>query len=55
MEVLYRGRLADGTRAHEVLGFVPARTTPQVIDRLFAWESVVRITKDQDPTSVEVA
>lgn len=55
MEVLHRGRLADGTRAHEVLGFVPARTTPQVIDRLFAWESVVRITKDQDPTSVEVA
>lgn len=54
MEVLHRGRLADGTQAHDVLGFQPARSTPEVIDRLFAWESVVRITKDQPPSSVEV-
>jgi UDP-glucose 4-epimerase len=54
MEVLHRGRLADGTRAHDLLGFVPKRSTPEVIDRLFAWPSVVRITKDQAPSSVEV-
>jgi len=47
MEVLHRGRLADGTRAHDVLGLVPATSTPEVIDRLFRWESVVRITKPQ--------
>ena len=54
MEVLHRGRLADGTQAHDVLGFAPRRTTPEVVDRLFAWPSVVRITKDQAPASVEV-
>jgi len=60
MEVLHRGRLADGSRAAEVLGVSPARSTPEVIDRLFAWESVVRITKSQlrsqsqSPASVEV-
>jgi UDP-glucose 4-epimerase len=45
MEVLHRGRLADGSRAIEVLGVAPTVSTPEVIDRLFAWESVVRIVK----------
>jgi UDP-glucose 4-epimerase len=54
MEVLHRGRLADGSLATELLGVTPHRTTPDVIDRLFEWESVVRITKDRAPSSVEV-
>jgi hypothetical protein len=45
MEVIHRGRLADGSRSMELLGVAPASSTPEVIDRLFAWESVVRITK----------
>jgi UDP-glucose 4-epimerase len=45
MEVIHRGRLADGSRSMELLGVAPASSTPDVIDRLFAWESVVRITK----------
>lgn len=44
LEALHRGRLADGAKAADVLGVVPAATTPQVIDRLYAWESVVRHT-----------
>lgn len=42
-EVLHRGRLADGAAAHEVLQFSPALSTPEVIQRLYAWETVVRI------------
>jgi len=41
-EMLHRGRLADGTRAREVLGFAPHRTTSDVIDELYRWPSVVR-------------
>ena len=40
---MHRGRLADGAKAAEVLGFTPALTTPEVVDHLYAWESVVRI------------
>jgi len=43
MELMHYGRLADGGRAMEALGFTPTTTTPQVIDRLYSWESVVRI------------
>ncbi len=43
IEVMHRGRLADGSRAVAALGAAPAFTTPQVIDHLYAWESVVRI------------
>lgn len=43
VEVMHRGRLADGSRALEVLGFSPANSTSQVIDHLYAWESVVRV------------
>ncbi len=43
LEVLHRGRLADGSRAHELLGVAPRVSTPEVIDRLYAWESVVRV------------
>lgn len=43
VELMHRGRLADGAKATAVLGFTPALTTPEVIDHLYAWESVVRI------------
>ena len=43
IEVMHRGRLADGARAVDVLGCGPANSTPQVIDNLYAWESVVRV------------
>ncbi len=43
VELMHRGRLADGAKAADVLGFTPALSTPEVIDHLYAWESVVRI------------
>ena len=43
VELMHRGRLADGSRVIEVLGSAPAYSTSQVIDHLFAWPSVVRI------------
>ncbi|MEN9645697.1 MAG: hypothetical protein RL238_2366 [Actinomycetota bacterium] len=43
VELMHRGRLADGSKARDALGFAPQRTTPEVIDQLFAWPSVVRV------------
>lgn len=43
IELMQRGRLANGSRAADVLDFCPASTTTQVIDHLFDWESVVRV------------
>jgi UDP-glucose 4-epimerase len=43
VELMHRGRLADGSKAMDALGFAPRLTTPEVIDHLYAWESVVRI------------
>jgi UDP-glucose 4-epimerase len=43
VELMHRGRLADGSKARDVLGFAAQRTTPEVIDQLFAWPSVVRV------------
>jgi len=43
VELMHRGRLADGARAEELLGCAARLTTPEVIDHLYAWESVVRI------------
>lgn len=43
VELMHRGRLADGAKAAEVLSLAPRLTTPDVIDHLYAWESVVRI------------
>lgn len=43
VELMHRGRLADGSKALESLGFAPSLSTPEVIDHLYAWESVVRI------------
>ena len=44
MELMHRGRLADGGRIEELLGITPRATTPEVIDRLYAWPDIVRIT-----------
>lgn len=41
METFHRGRLADNSRAREVLGFAPTTTTSDVIDQLYRWPTVV--------------
>jgi UDP-glucose 4-epimerase len=43
LELMHRGRLADGARAAEVLGVAPSNTTQEVIDKLYGWPSVVHI------------
>jgi UDP-glucose 4-epimerase len=43
MELIHRGRLADGNRLAATLGIQPKVTTREVIDRLFEWEAIVRI------------
>ncbi|MFM8268403.1 MAG: NAD-dependent epimerase/dehydratase family protein [Ilumatobacteraceae bacterium] len=45
VEVMHRGRLADGSLARDVLGITPASTTPGVIDHLYQWEGVVRVPR----------
>jgi len=45
VETLHRGRLIDAGRAYELLGVRPASTTPEVIDSLYAWPSVVHVTR----------
>ncbi|MFM7046055.1 MAG: hypothetical protein ACKOYG_11005, partial [Ilumatobacteraceae bacterium] len=42
-EVMHRGRLADGSRQFDVLGISPQHSTPEVIDNLYQWESIVRV------------
>jgi UDP-glucose 4-epimerase len=43
MELIHRGRLADGGRLRTTLGVAPHVTTQDVIDRLFKWDAIVRI------------
>ena len=43
MELIHRGRLADGGRLSTTLGIAPHVTTQEVIDRLFKWDAIVRI------------
>ena len=43
MELIHRGRLADGARLMPTLGIKPQVTTPEAIDRLFEWEAIVRV------------
>jgi UDP-glucose 4-epimerase len=43
MELIHRGRLADGTRLPSVLGCAPVVTTHEAIDRLYNWQAIVRI------------
>ncbi len=41
-ETLIHGRLADNGRMRELLGVVPQQTTPEVIDSLYGWPSIIR-------------
>jgi UDP-glucose 4-epimerase len=50
VELLNRGRLADGSRCRELLGIEPEFRTTEVIEQVFAWPSVIRI-----PARSEVA
>jgi|SRR4051794_5988684 len=43
MELIHRGRLADGARLPSVLGFAPHVSTREVIDRLYNWQAIVRV------------
>jgi UDP-glucose 4-epimerase len=40
IELLTRGRLADGDRVQELLGFSPLHTTPEVVGSLHAWAAL---------------
>jgi len=43
LETLHRGRLADNSRMEELLGFSASGSTVEVIDKLYAWPSVVHV------------
>ena len=43
LETLHRGRLADNGRMNELLGFCAPGTTVDVIDKLYAWPSVIHV------------
>ena len=43
VELMHRGRLADGSHLTTALGIEPRLSTPQVIDHLYQWETVVRV------------
>jgi UDP-glucose 4-epimerase len=43
LEMLHRGRLADPSRAREVLGFAPTTTTSDVIDQVYSWPSILHV------------
>jgi UDP-glucose 4-epimerase len=47
LETLHRGRLADNSRMAELLGFSAEATTVDIIDKLYAWPSVVRVPARQ--------
>jgi UDP-glucose 4-epimerase len=43
LETLHRGRLADNGRMDELLGLTVPTSTSEVIDKLYAWPSVVHV------------
>ena len=43
MEVIHRGRLANGARLEQELGVAPTTSAAEVIDRLYAWPSVIHL------------
>ncbi|MCU1396952.1 MAG: hypothetical protein JWN62_61 [Acidimicrobiales bacterium] len=45
VETLHRGRLIDRGRAQQLLGVTPQSSTSEVIDSLYAWPSVVHVTR----------
>jgi UDP-glucose 4-epimerase len=54
-ELLGRGRLADATLAASVLDVAPTWSTPQVIDALYAWETVAHFHPHEHPIPRSVA
>jgi UDP-glucose 4-epimerase len=51
VELLHRGRVADGDRAPELLGIEPIWTTEEVVKELYQWASVTHLR----PVVAEVA
>lgn len=47
IELLIRGRVADGHHAERSLGIAPTRATPDVVRELYDWASVVYLATDQ--------
>jgi UDP-glucose 4-epimerase len=43
LEVLQRGVTADASRAAEILGIRPVRTTPEVVQALYEWATVIHL------------
>lgn len=46
-ELLVRGRSADGSRAGELLGVRPSRSTAEVLTELYAWAEVVQLAQPE--------
>jgi hypothetical protein len=40
VELLTRGRLADGDRVQELLGVAPVHSTPEVVGSLHEWAAL---------------
>lgn len=43
LELMHRGRTADGSRAGALLGFTPAYSTPDIVKQLYAWAPVAHL------------
>jgi UDP-glucose 4-epimerase len=41
VEMMHRGRLADGSHAAQALRFAPVTSTAEIIDKLYSWPSVI--------------
>jgi len=54
-ELLHRGRLADGSRAADTIGFTPTATTRDVIDQLYRWPSVIHVPAREPVPGQEIA
>ncbi|MCU1461124.1 MAG: hypothetical protein JWO37_1199, partial [Acidimicrobiales bacterium] len=48
LELLHRGRTADGGRAGDVLGVAPAHTTPDTLRALFEWAPITALRPSAD-------
>jgi UDP-glucose 4-epimerase len=44
LELVHRGRTADGSLAHHALGLSPVSTTPDVVKALYKWATVTHLT-----------
>jgi UDP-glucose 4-epimerase len=47
LEIVHRGRTADGSRAAELLGVAPQRSTAQVIQALYEWATVLHLRPEE--------